>query len=95
MFGQGVATGKDQRGPKSNKSKVCSFVIKAMSKMNFFLQIQVGFDPFMHALNAVDQYEDIQNNNVATPIVIDSESTLPTVVKASEESQHQVIFIKS
>jgi hypothetical protein len=49
----------------------------------------------MFALNAVDKYEDIQNNNVVNPIVVNSKSTLSTVVKASEESHHQVMLIKS
>lgn len=47
----------------------------------------------MFALNAVDQYEDIQNNNMVNPIVVNSKSTLSTVVKASEEPHHQVRFI--
>ncbi len=64
------------------------------SKLIFFpLQIQAGFDPVMFALNAVDQYEDIQNNNMVNPIVVNSKSTLSTVVKTSEEPHHQVRFI--
>jgi hypothetical protein len=47
----------------------------------------------MFALNAVDQYEDIQNNNMVNPIVVNSKSTLSTVVKTSEEPHHQVRFI--
>ncbi len=49
----------------------------------------------MFALNAVDKYEHVQKNIVVNPIVANSKSTLSTVVKESEESHHQVIFIKS
>jgi hypothetical protein len=45
----------------------------------------------MNALNAVDKYEDLQNNNLLiSEIELNLEPTLSTVVKSNEESHHQV-----
>ncbi|EFX60691.1 hypothetical protein DAPPUDRAFT_230056, partial [Daphnia pulex] len=74
LFGQGVA----------DTGKVKRVTRSNQSK------IQAGFDPVMFALNAVDQYEDIQNNNMVNPIVVNSKSTLATVVKTSEQPHHQM-----